>query len=155
MSELSASSSTPPPVFDPVAIEARLNALAGNPDVESDREEVETPELQDQFLSDSSLNYLGSRSTTLGDDGESFDTLVEYRRIKFQPNQTRAILHLGFRPDFSIAPSVEATLIEAVGRVRITSSNIFGARIEITLSKPPTELATICLETICTNCPSE
>jgi len=153
--KMSTSPSTQPPPFDAASIEARLNALAGMSDVESTENEVEAPELQDQFLADDSLNYLGSRSTAIGDDGEPFDTLVEYHRVNFQAKQTRAILHLRFRPDFSLAPSVEATLIDTSGRVRITSSTIFGARIEITLSDSSPKPTAICIESICTNCTNE
>ena len=154
-SKMSTSQSLPSPPFDAASSEARLNALAGMAEVDSSADEVETPELQDQFLADTSLNYLGSRSTAVGDDGEPFDTLVEYHRIDFQANQTRAILHLRFRPDFSLAPAVEATLIDTSGRVRVTSSTIFGARIEITLSNSSPKPTAVCIETICTNCPNE
>ena len=144
-----------PPLLDPTAIEARLNALAGMSNNSSEPEEFETPELQEQFLADTSLSYLASRSRIPGDEGRHFETLIEYHRVELEPNQTRTILHLGFRPDFALAPSVEATLIDASGRTRITSSSIFGARIEVTISNPQSEPTTICIETISTNCPNE
>ena len=154
MSEFPPSPSIPP-LLDPSAIETRLNALTGMSNTNSEPQEIEIPELQEQFLADTSLSYLASRSKIPGDEGNYFEALVEYHRIEFEPNQTRAILHLGFRPDFSLAPSIEATLIDASGRVRVTSSSIFGARIEVTISSPHAEPTTICIETIATNCPYE
>ena len=136
MSELSASSTSPPTLFDPVAIEARLNALAGmcNDDVDADQA-TDVPDLQEQFLADETLRYLGSRSTSPGLNDEEFHTVVEYHRIPVEPNQTRVILHLGFCPDFPLVPKVDVTLIDAVGRVRVTQKSHFGTRIEITLAK--------------------
>ena len=154
MPELTPSPSVPP-LLDPTTIEARLNALTGHSDTNSDPREVEALELQDQFLADSSLSYLGSRSKIIGTDGEPCETLIEYHRIELEPQQTRAILHLRFRTDFSLAPSVEVTLIDASGRTRVTGTTIFGSRIEITLAEPRSESTTISIETICTNCSNE
>lgn len=153
MSDLSASSSIVPPYYDPIAIEARLNALTGMSADVPEPEETGAPELLDQFLANTSLGYLGSRTITSCD--LQIETLIEYHRIDLQPNQTRTILHLSFRPDFVLPPSVEATLVDASGRVRVTHSTVFGARVEITTSKPQTEPTCICVETVCTSCPNE
>lgn len=154
MSELSASSTPPPIIFDPSAIEARLNALAGIDDSNlASSETAETPDLLEQFLADETLDFLGSRTSIPGLNDEEFHTTVEYHRLAVEPNQTRLILHLGFRPDFPLVPKVDVTLIDAIARVRVTQNSHFGARIEITLSEQKPTQSKICVEAICTTQP--
>jgi len=109
--------------------------------------------LQEQFLADETLEFLGSRSSSFGLNDEEFHTVVEYHRLAVEPNQKRVILHLGFRPDFPLAPKVDVTLVDAVGRVRVTQNSHFGARIEITLSEKQPTHSKICVEATCTTQP--
>jgi hypothetical protein len=147
MSDLSSHSSSTHS-YDPAAIEARLNALVGNNDGEPKDVHSEAPDLEQQFLADPSLTWLGSRSQH-GDQ----QVVIEYHRMPAMPNQTRLVLHLRFQPDLPTAPHVEANLIDIAGRTRITNCTAFGARIEITLARPNPESSSVCLEAICSSEP--
>ncbi|QEG23937.1 hypothetical protein [Mariniblastus fucicola] len=149
MSDLSAIAKSDPDFYDPQAIEARLNALAGIGDEAPILDQPETPELQDQFLADTTLTYLGSRTTSRGENGQDIDALIEYHRLEVLPNQSRIILHLVFRPDFETAPTIDVNLVDVSGRTRITQCSRFGARIEITLSQRQSSASIICVEALC------
>ena len=135
--------------FDPAAIEARLNALVGDSSSATEETISDAPDLEQQFLSDTSLTWMGSRSQ----HGDQL-AIIEYHRIEVLPNQTRVVLHLGFRPDLPNAPSVEVNLIDIEGRTRITNCTTFGARIEITLMRPNPDSSIVCVEAICTTDPT-
>lgn len=143
------SQSTSAHSFDPAAIEARLNALVGDSHTRAEEPDCEAPDLEQQFLSDAALNWLGSRSN-FGDQ----TTVLEYHRVPVVSNQTRIVVHLSFRPDLPTVPTVEANLIDIAGRTRITNCTTFGARIEVTLMRPNPEPSNVCLEAICTSEPT-
>lgn len=147
MSDLS--SHTPPHSFDPAAIEARLNALVGDSGVDSEDPNLDAPDLEQQFLANESLTWLGSRSQ----DGDQH-AIIEYHRIPVKPNQTRVVQHLRFQPDLPTTPTIEINLIDSAGRTRITNCTSFGARIEITLLRPNPAASNVCLEAICTTEPT-
>ena len=133
--------------FDPQVIEARLNALVGNV---TQTDEIDTPDLLQQFLADPTLNWLGSRSVNESEEAGIQHSIIEYHRVPTLANQTRVVLHLSFRPDLPVPPKVEANLIDSDGRTRVTHCTTFGARIEITLSQSESIPSTVCVEAICT-----
>lgn len=136
--------------FDPQVIEARLNALVGNV---AQTDEIETPDLLQQFLADSTLNCLSSSSIIDCESGTQH-LITEYHRVPTMPNQSRVVLHLSFRPDLPVPPTVEANLIDAEGRTRVTHRTTFGARVEITLMQSNLDASTVCVEAICTTDPT-
>ncbi len=149
MSDLSTSSDSSWDQIDLGDLEARLNSLGVEPETEPVGG-VESVTLLEQFMSDSSPKFLGSRTSHLSEDNEQTETVVEYHRISVDPNQTRAILHLSFQPDLQQAPSVQVNLIDADGRTRVTQCSKFGVRIEISLLTRKSTPSTVCTEVICT-----
>ena len=149
MSDVSTSSNSPWDQVDLGALEARLNLLGAGSETES-AIEIESPSLLEQFMADSSLNFLGSRTASTNEEDQLTETVIEYHRIPFAPGQTRAILHLSFQPDLPEVPSVEVNLIDADGRTRITQNTKFGTRVEVSLLTRDSNPSTICVEAICT-----
>lgn len=135
-----------------VDLEARLNAIADEPAIASEVEghdEREQASLLEQFLADPDLQTLTSRSVSATENGDDSEVHMQYSRLTFAADQTRNILHLSFCPDLPATPDIEATLIDAAGRIRITHRTHFGVRLEISLAQPIAEPTVVCVETIC------
>jgi hypothetical protein len=133
-----------------------LNSLGVEPETDASVKS-ETPTLLEQFMADPSLKFLGSRSKDTADasqEKQQTETVVQYHRISFAPDQCRTILHLSFQPDLAKAPSVEVNLIDADGRTRITQNTPFGVRIEISLLSHHPISSSVCVEAICTTAPA-
>jgi hypothetical protein len=129
-------------------LEARLNAIGGEPE-SNPADEIEPVSLMEQFLVDREMERLSSRSSQQNENGDTTETIIEYRRIKLETNQTRSVMHLSFQPDLQSVPTVDANLVDAVGRIRVTHCNTFGARLELSVDPSSLIDSTVCVEATC------
>ena len=132
--------------FDPAAIEARLNALAG-PSADSAEEFEHEPDLREQLLADESLCFLESCSTESTDEGQ-IQTRIQLHRVAVLPHQSRLVLHCSFVPDFPATPDIQVEVFDRQARLRVTDIETFGARLEITLATPVARASALCLEVV-------
>ena len=137
-------------LFDPASIEARLNALTGPPTDDLADDVNREPDLQQQLLADESLTFLESRSVDTDEEGHT-ETLLQLYRVSVLPHQSRLVVHASFRPDLRGLPHIEASVIDRQARVRVTRVEIFGTRIEISLTNPLPVPSNVCLEIIATS----
>jgi hypothetical protein len=101
-------------------------------DNELDFSHLDSELIVSHMLADPSLTQFCQRHV----NGEG-ETLVGYFRCGFATHQQRFVLHVPFYPHFAEIPEVSATLFDDIrGRVRITDSQKFGARLEMVLDHP-------------------
>ncbi len=155
MSDLSSSPTSPWDQVDLGALEARLNSLGTSAEIDPDAAVgADCPTLLEQFMSDPTLKFLGSRTMETDEENFAQETIVQCHRISVEPYQTRVILHLSFTPDLPTVPSVEINLIDSDGRTRVTQNSKFGTRVEISLLNGNPAPANICVEAVCTTVPT-
>ena len=77
---------------------------------------------------------------------DNSERLAAVFRCDFQPDQSRYIVNIPIHPPLISVPEVEAVVLNASARTRVTNCEKFGVRIEVVCNEPSDEPKQLFLE---------